>query len=275
MSARDRIIADLRASIDGIERRPALAGRAGPDSLAAGAAPQVTPGSLTEILFEGTRDAGAALGFSLMQARGLVTPERPVTLFLQMRNAAQEIGLPYGPGLLGYGFDPQGLAVVRTDTITELLWAMEEAVGCRSVAAVMGDVARGHAQLDFTASRRLAMRAESFGTAVFVLRAGAGREASAARFRFHVAAETSAETPFDARAPGDPRYRVTLEKGGRAAGGATGQDASGRDFWLLEWTENGLVADDSGRTSRTGSGRAKTLSGARAAGLGDRLSQTA
>ena len=232
-------------------------------------------------------------------ARGLVTPERPVVIFLQMRGEAQETGLPYGPGLLRFGFDPDALAIVRTDTVTELLWAMEEAAGCRTVAAVIAEVARHHKQLDFTASRRLSMRAARFGTALMVLRTGMEREASAAGFRFHVAALTSAEAPFDMKAPGAMRARLTLEKGTRRLadrGGTRQQDAFGRDFWDVRWTEDGLVADrafpgemgtgapvrerDENANGpfddrRSRSGGKPALSGADAARLGDRLSQTA
>jgi len=284
MSHRSQVIADLRASINGIEKRAGFgeAGRAGTVATLPGGMPRVGAGTLSELFTDTTRDAGAGFGFALMQARGALSAERPVVLFLQMRAEAQETGLPYGPGLLRFGFDPQALAVVRTGTIAELLWAMEEAAGCCNVAAVIGDVGRGHTKLDFTASRRLSLRAESFSAMLMLLRSGTNREASAAVFRFHVAALLSAETPFDARAPGAMRCRVTLEKGARQGtrhgAGSGGQDALGQDFWDLRWSENGLVADGAlpgvGQP-RSGTGGAKALSGADAAGLADRLSQTA
>lgn len=275
MSARTQVIADLRASIEKIERHPVPAAPAVDGAMAAGV-PQTAAGTLNEIFADNARDAGAVLGFCLMQARGLVCAERQAVIFLQMRAEAQETGLPYGPGLLGYGFDPGALALVRVDTITEMLWAMEEATGCRNVAAVIGDFASHHKALDFTVSRRLVLRAESFGVAPFLMRYGSGREASAAALRWHVMPVPSAEAPFDARAPGLPRYRVTLEKGARHLGvKATGRDGSGQDFWDLQWSENGLVADSARGQDGTGPGGRTALSGAHPAGLGDRLSQTA
>ncbi len=279
MPAHDQVIADLRASIESIERRSVPAERqgSGEGDKTAGGVPQVGAGTLSEVFATGTRDAGAGFGFCLLQARGLLTPERRAVLFLQMHNEAQETGLPYGPGLLRFGFDPEMLAVVRTDTAAELLWAMEEAAGCNGVAAVIGDFARDYKPLDFTASRRLGLRAETSGTALFVLRYGVAREASAATFRWHVAAMPSAAEGFDARAPGAARYKVTLEKGGRrpGTGGAGRRDASGRDFWLLRWTENGLVADIADKRHGAGTSGRTALSGANAAGLGHRLPQTA
>lgn len=277
MRARDRIIADLRLSIEGIEKRPALIEARRSDGTADAGVPQVGAGTLNEVFADGTRDAGAGLGFCLKQARGLLTSERPAVLFLQTRAEAQETGLPYGPGLSRFGFDPDALAVIRTDTIGEMLWAMEEAAGCRNVAAVIGDFARTHKALDFTASRRLGMRAAAFGVTLMLMRYGQEREASAATFRWRIAAAPSAEAAFDRRAPGAMRYRVTLEKGGRrfAVHGAARQGSCGEGFWTLEWTEHGLVADISGEQTGTGVSIGTALSGAHAAGLGDRLPQTA
>jgi len=275
MSARIKVIADLRASIEKIERRPVPAAPVADGTVATGL-PQAAPGTLNEIFADTPRDAGAVLGFALMQARGLLSAERQAVIFLQMRAEAQETGLPYGPGLLGYGFDPAALALVRVETITEMLWAMEEATGCDNVAAVIGDFAAHHKALDFTASRRLVLRAETFGVAPFLMRYGREREASAAALRWHVAPAPSAETAFDSRAPGLPRYRVTLEKVARHLGlAATGRDGAGRDFWDVQWSENGLVADSARGQAGTSSGGRTALSGAHPAGLGDRLSQTA
>jgi protein ImuA len=278
MPACHRVIADLRTSIEKIERRSVLVERQRRNEgcETARGMPQVGAGTLSEVFATGVRDAGAGLGFCLMQAKGLQTPERPAVLWLQMRSEAQETGLPYGPGLSGFGFDPQMLAVIRTDTIAELLWAMEEAAGCPGVAAAIGDIARDHKALDFTALRRLSLRAERSGTALLVLRTGTGREASAARLRWHVAAEPSAAEAFEPRAPGAARYRVTLEKGGREfGGGAMRQDALGRNFWLLRWTEHGLAADTSDERDDARQTGKPALSGAELAGLGDRLPQTA
>ena len=276
MPARNQVIADLRASIEAIEKRPALAEAKGPGGAVASGVPQVAAGTLSEIFSDGTRDAGAALGFCLLQARRLLTAERKAIIWLQMRAEAQETGLPYGPGLAGFGLDPDALGIVRADTVTALLWAMEEAAGCGNVAAVIGDFARDHKPLDFTVSRRLALRAEAHGAALFVLRYGPGREASAAGFRFHVAAAPSAARAYDARAPGAARYRITLEKGARRLeAGTARQDTAGRDFWLLEWTEDGLVADISGKWGGIGTAGEAALPVARPAGLGDRLPQTA
>ena len=206
--------------------------------------PQLGAGTLSEIFADGARDAGAALGFCLMQARGLLTAERPAVIFLQMRAEAQETGLPYGPGLRGFGFDPDALVIVRTDTITEMLWAIEEAAGCRNVAAVIGDFARDHKPLDFTASRRLGMRAAAFGAALYRFALRHRTRGERGTFPLAHCRGTERARAFDPRAPGAARYRITLEKGARRArAGGARRDTSGRDFWVLKWTEDGLAAD--------------------------------
>ncbi len=288
MSVHARTIANLHAAIERIGSQSVLAGtgdmgttgvetmRLGVRTVATDGLPPIGAGTLNEIFVANTRDAGAGFGFALMQAQKLVSRNRPVVLWLQLRAEAEETGLPYGPGLSGFGFDPRALVLVRTKTVSELLWAMEEAAGCGTVAAAISDVAHAHKALDFTASRRLSLRAARFGTALVFLRSGAEREASAAALRWHVMPIPSAEAAFDVRAPGVARYRVTLEKGARRLGlRARRRDAFGRDFWDLQWSEHGLVADLPERRDTTGTRGRTALSGAFAAGLGDRLSQTA
>lgn len=72
----------------------------------------------------------------------------------------------YGPGLAIYGFKPGRLLLARARSITELLWAMEEGLHTRAVAAVVGEVA----DLSSAASRRLQLVAETSGVTAFILR---------------------------------------------------------------------------------------------------------
>jgi protein ImuA len=257
----------LRARIAALEKRPALAGNAAGLSFAAAhglvAAP---PGSQHEIFSDEHRNTGAAMGFALGLARGLLTPQRPALLIMQLIRESHDMGLPYGAGLASFGIDPDAVILTRTETIAEFLWAIEEAVSCASVAAVVADIAGDHKELDFTTSRRLTLRAQAAGTSVLLLRYGRGREASAARFRWHVMPIPSGSPPFDARAPGQPRFAVTLEKG-RLAGFSTDQSL------LMDWTANGFALVESNRDRDGRTQRAAPLSGALSATLGDRLSQ--
>jgi protein ImuA len=263
--SKQRALLNLRARIAKIENKPALA-----DGARAGEAPgrpgfALPPGMLHEIFTDGHREAGAGLGFGLGAARGMLSAARPALLYLQLSNEAQETGFPYGPGLAAFGLDPEAMVVIRTGNIVELLWAAEEGLACRAVAAVIADVGDDPKALDFTASRRLGMRSAETGTTFLLLRYGAGRTASAARMRWHLRPALSSEVAFDPREPGEARWRLTLEKGlwqGKPNGA-----------WHLSWTKNGFDLVDDRRAARTPA--ATPVPRFVPAALGDRLSKTA
>jgi protein ImuA len=261
----------LRARIAQIEKRPLLAeGAALLQQQQGEQALLSAPGGLLhEIFSDERRNGGTAMGFALALARGLLNPERPAILCLQLTRESQDMGLPYGAGLKSFGIDPENVVLTRAENIGEFLWAIEEAVNCRAVAAVVADIGSHPKALDFTASRRLSLRAQSAGTSVFLTRYGLEREASAAQLRWRISPGVSGMVAYDARAPGRPRWRVELEKG--RLGPAAAQRAGTVDL-LLDWTENGFVVVDSSSTGRIAASTA-ALSGAVPSALGDRLSQ--
>ncbi|WP_156384463.1 ImuA family protein [Devosia sp. Root413D1] len=272
----------LRLKIAALEKRPLLAEGAAmlaerlgqvandrgenADPLELLAAPH---GLLHEVFADEQRQSGAALGFTFGLARQLLTSQRQAVLYLQLVGEGQELGLPYGAGLTQFGIDPARLVIGRIDSMTELLWAMEEAIACRAVAGVIADLASHPKALDFTVSRRLSLRAAAAGTSAFLVRYGRGREASAAKLRWRISPAMSGELPFDPRAPGIPRFQVEIEKG--RLGDKT-QRAEGKTM-LVDWTENGFVSVEPKR--RTGAAVHRTAPPSRpvAATLGHRLSQ--
>ena len=269
MSAPDRQqrLAALRHSITDIERKPALAeARQTVQADDVVGFPLPAGGLLQEVFTDERRHAGAVLGFALAQARSLVTPRRPAVIYLQLLSDAQEMGLPYGPGLLSFGFDPDALVLVRAGNMTELLWAAEEAIACRAVAAVVADIARGQKLLDFTASRRLSMRAASAGSSMFLLRYGVAREASAAHLRWRLTPTLSARKRFDPLAPGAARWRAQLEKGILL---------KRQTEWLLGWTQDGFTTLDAARRAANRLAGPTPLSRPQHADLGHRLPETA
>lgn len=272
----------LRLKIAALEKRPLLAEGAAmlaerlgkvandaaetADPLELLAAPN---GLLHEVFADEQRQSGAALGFTFGLARRLLTAERQAVLYLQLSGEGQELGLPYGAGLKQFGIDPTKLVIGRIDSVTELLWAMEEAIACRAVAGVIADLASHPKALDFTVSRRLSLRAAAAGTSAFLVRYGRGREASAAKLRWRISPAISGELPFDPRAPGVPRFQIEIEKG--RLGDKT-QRTEGKTM-LVDWTENGFVSVEPKR--RTGTVVRRTAASSRpvAAPLGHRLSQ--
>lgn len=269
LGARHKQLQALRDRIAAIETGPVLKGHA--EAPAGERLLAIPPGTLSEVFATRREESAAALGFALALARGLVQPDRPGLIMLQLADEAQKLGLPYGPGLAHFGIDPETLVLARPKTIVELLWAMEEAIACRAVAAVVADIASFHKALDFTASRRLSLRSASAGTGAFLVRYTDGREASAARFRWKIAPAPSGPLPFDDRAPGLPRCRAVLEKGRLRADRPL--SAEGEEY-LVDWTKNGFVLADIEAGERQVAMGRPALSRAQPAALGDRLPQT-
>jgi protein ImuA len=257
----------LKEKVAAFESRPALADS---DTDSAPRGLLSTPrGYVHEVFADTLTNTGAAFGFALAQAKGMLTPERPGLLILQLKSDMQELGLPYALGFRTFGLEATAFVLIRTDTITELLWAMEEAIACRAVGAVVADIAYPHKALDFTASRRLALRTAGSSASVFLVRYARDREATAARYRWRVEPQLSMPHPFDDRAPGPPRWRLTLEKGSLSR-----RKGPAGEHYLVDWTENGLVLADIGGRDITRAPAVAALSHAAPAALGDRLPQT-
>src|SRR3990167_4308429 len=79
-------------------------------------------------------------------------------LWVQDRQALRLGGRPYRPGL------PKAfrhrIVHVLCDNCEDVLFALEEGLRCRDVAAVIGELAGNPRALDFTASRRLTLTAD-------------------------------------------------------------------------------------------------------------------
>ncbi len=259
-------LAALRETIADIERKPALAEARARVEHQPGEFPVLAGGLLQEMFTDERRNAGALLGFALAQAKGLLTAQRLAVIYLQLADEAQKLGMPYGPGLLSFGFEPEALVLVRAANMAELLWAAEEAIACRAVAAVVADIGSHAKILDFTASRRLSLRAAATQGSIFLLRYGQGREASAAHLRWRLSPARSAHGRYDAKAPGPLRWRVELEKGAIM---------KNQTEFLLGWTENGFATFTTQRRSTDRLGGGETLPRAVPAQLADGLPKTA
>jgi protein ImuA len=125
--------------------------------------------------------------------------ERPVLWCLQRPDL-------HAPGLALAGLDAGRLMLLRARQERDLLWAMEEGLRSRALAAVVGEVEA----LSTAASRRLQLAAESTGVTGFVLHRSAGNPAaSAAVTRWRVAALPSMPVAGEPGI-GRPRWRVEL-----------------------------------------------------------------
>ena len=188
------------------------------------AQPDRAQATLAEIFPETAVDA-AAVGFALAHLR----PNHGPILWLQDRQSRQETGRPYLAGM-GAAFD---LLYLDLNRPADVLWAMEEGLRCPSLGGVIAEVWGNPAVLDFTATKRLALRSEAHNVPAWLIRRGAVADLSAARERWRIASLPSAIVPDDMRAPGAPLWRADLF---RARWRTPGQ-------WVARYDTDGLVLE--------------------------------
>ncbi len=216
-------LAALRRRIALLERRTAVAEPVGGGAAEVwrfglgaldGALPEhgLAVGGLHEAGGSAPGDGPAAAAFlAALLARLDRRDERLAVLVCQSRTSP--FGRLYGPGWRDLGLEPADLLLLSARRDRDVAWAMEEGLRSASLAAVLGEVE----SLDFTLSRRLALAArESLTPALLLRRDGLG-PASAAFSRWHAASLSGRADPFDAAAPGLPRWHLELLRcrGGR------------------------------------------------------------
>lgn len=203
--------------------------------------------TLSEVFVETVADA-AALGFALAR---LPRGQRPV-LWVQDRVSRKESGYPC---IAGIG-PLRPIIMVNVTRAADVLWTMENGLRCRSLGGVIGEIWGDPAVLDFTATKRLALRSEAAGVPCWLIRRLAHPNLSAARDRWRIGARPSAPHPHDSQSPGAPRWAVELFRSRHAKPGQ----------WVASYDRTAdrvdLVAAVSDRTLDAGDGPA----GQRAAG---------
>jgi protein ImuA len=180
----------------------------------------------------------AASGFALaLAARG--ASRRPIGNSCCARNSSASVpkrnvlwiaedlslaenGAPYGPGLDGIGIAPERLITVAAPRARDVLWTMEEALRCRAVGTVIGEMrSRG---IDQVATRRLALAAGAGNALGIILYTAPDDAPSAAATRWIIGAASSldAERCHDV---GPPRFLARLVRNRRGPLGT----------WIVEW----------------------------------------
>ncbi len=166
--------------------------------------------TLSEAFPETATDA-AAVGFVLARLPRTTAP----ILWVQDRLSRKEAGRPY---LAGIGTD-RPLIMVSLSRAADVLWAMEDGLRCKALGGVIGEVWGDPPALDFTATKRLAMRSEAADVPCWLIRRAASPDLSAARDRWRIASLPSAPHPHDAQAPGLPRWSLDLFRSRRSKPG--------------------------------------------------------
>jgi hypothetical protein len=168
-------------------------------------------------------------GFSTLGLRPTVSPRNDNRcdsnlglVWIQPDFAAAEAGFLYGPGLDLMGLAMERLVILRVPRARDALWAMEEALKCRAVGAVVAEFAGEEA--DLTAMRRLALAAREGGGLGLILQTHCpSPPPTTAMTRWEVASVRGARDLFGGL--GLTTFALSLVKNRR---GRTGQ-------WRLSW----------------------------------------
>jgi len=204
---------------------------------------------LHEIKPDAYADSPAALGFALAviaQCAAAQAEPRDLVLWCLTEKAAGEWGRPYGPGLIASGLDPASLLIVMARNDTEAAWALEEGLKSRALIAALAEIEIGTPLM----ARRLGLAALGAGTPCLLLSSHLQANLPGTVTAWRIAARTSGAVPFDATAPGNSSYQLTLE---RCRGEAPGQSL------IVEFSHEsfrfGLSAASSDRAAAAGEER--------------------
>ena len=188
---------------------------------------------------------GATAGFALALAARAHEPQKQ-TLWIATDFACLEAGALYGPGLDQFGLAADRLLIVRVARPIDALFAMEEALKCRALSAVIAELHHGEA--DLTATRRLILAAREGGALGLLLRPKPPAAPSAAHTRWQVAAAPG--EPDELGGLGRTAFALSLTRNRRGPAGR----------WTVAWDhhEHAFTALSRGvaETARDGSDRA-------------------
>lgn len=176
-------------------------------------------GRLHELL-AASDDAGAGSGFAAVLAR-LVGGD---ILWIVDDGLWSRAGPLHPAGLAAIGLDPARLIVVVVPDAVAVLRAAVDGLRCSALGSVVIALPGNPRPLDLTASRRLALAAESSGVTALMVRLGGEPLPSAAQSRWRVASAPS--LPLAGASPGHPAWTLELlRQRGRPDGGS----------WCVEW----------------------------------------
>lgn len=164
-------------------------------------ADQPRQATLAEV-FPDTAVDGAAPGFVIAHIPAKAGP----VLWIQDRQSLRETGRPYLAGMT----HPPDMLCLTVSRAVDVLWAMEQGLGTAGLSAVVGEVWGDPPTLDFTASKRLALRSEAHNVPAWLIRRAGSADLSAARERWRLASLPSLPNSADMRSPGTPQWRADL-----------------------------------------------------------------
>lgn len=222
------MIEELRQRLQTLQRPPGLEDDPGIVPLGIAAIDQalgggLARGALHEIAAAGEPHLPTAAGFAAAVAGFAATSPQQCFVWIAEDMALAESGALYGPGLDTFGLAPERLVTAAATHRCDLLWAMEEALRCRSVAAVIGEVRGG--TIDGVAVRRLSLAAAESGALALLLRAAPADDASTAATRWIIGAAPSTPNTYGLGGLCLTAQLVRNRRGPAAS-------------WIIEWSES-------------------------------------
>jgi len=172
-------------------------------------------GAVHEFLSTGAENAAASGGFIAGLLAALMESDRVCVWISASRTL-------FPPALKAFGIEPDRVIFIDLRKEKDVLWAMEEALKCKGLAAVVGEIQ----EISFTASRRLQLAVEQSRVTGFILRhhpRTLNTIACVARWKI-----TSLPSTLEEGMPGVgfPRWKVALLK---IRNGRPGT-------WHMEWS---------------------------------------
>ena len=152
-----------------------------------------------------------------------------------MRNDSASIWISssqniFVPALPSFGINPDKIIFIDLKNQKEILWAMEEALKCEGLAAVIGEIP----ELSFTFSRRLQLAVEQSRSTGFIIRNNPKKlETTACIARWKVSSLPS-ESYNDMPGVGFPRWNVELLKVRNGKPGTWQIEYAGGNFRYLK-----------------------------------------
>ncbi|MEH6404726.1 MAG: hypothetical protein V7750_15225 [Sneathiella sp.] len=196
-------------------------------------------GTIHEFVPGNYADYPAALGFAACLLHQLSGAQNLPVLWCSMGRDLDHPPHPYPHGLSALGVNPDNLLHVEVNNEKDMLWVLEEGLSSPACPLLIAAITRPEKVYDFTASRRLSLRAARHGGTLLLIRhhksdqPASGRGSTAATTRWSVTSRPSQPIHFkNAKVPGfgHPRWQVALTRCKR-----------GRpNIWQLEWNNETL-----------------------------------
>ena len=177
-------------------------------------------GTVHEFLCTAAEQAAASGGF-MAALLGKLMQNDGISVWI---SASRKI---FPPALKAFGIEPDRVIFVDLQKEKDVLWAIEEALKCEGLTAVVGEVQ----EMSFAQSRRLQLAVENSGVTGFILRSNINRlNATACTARWQITPLPS-ETENEMPGLGFPRWNVELLK---VRNGQTGS-------WEMEWAADRFI----------------------------------